>query len=256
MIKTALRPKWVLFLLFVMALAAAFAWLGQWQLERAIEAAQPVDTESEIVVPLEGLLVPGMASTDKSGGHMAEITGYLDPQAYTLLTGRLNQGQAGYWVVGRMITSVDQASLPVALGWTESQDEAAAVLAELAAEPVADPTLWTGRFMPTEAPELPGTNDDPLSESTLSVASLVNQWPGYTGTVYSGYLINDTAPAGLEVIDSFAPKNEGSVNWLNIFYALEWIVFAGFAFYIWWRLVKDDYERQQDELELAASEVN
>lgn len=256
MIKTALRPKWVLFLLFVMGLAAAFAWLGQWQLERAIEAAQPIDTESEIVVPLEDLLVPGMPSTQKSGGHMTEITGYLDPQAYTLLTGRLNQGQAGYWVVGRLITTVDQASLPVALGWAATEVQATEVLQDLAAQPVAEPTLWTGRFMPTEAPDVPGIDQDPLSESTLSVASLINQWPDYSGTVYSGYLIDEKAPAGLDVIDSFAPMNEGSVNWLNIFYALEWIVFAGFAFYIWWRMVRDEYLRELEELEQSAAEVN
>jgi len=33
------------------------------------------------------------------------------------------------------------------------------------------------------------------------------------------------------------------VNWLNLFYAAEWVVFAGFALFIWWRLVKDDYRR-------------
>lgn len=256
MIKTALRPKWVLFLLFVMALAAAFAWLGQWQLARAIEAAQPIDTESEIVVPLEDLLAPGMPSTQKSGGHMTEITGYLDPQAYTLLTGRLNQGQAGYWVVGRMITTVDQASLPVALGWAATADEANTVLSELSTQPVAEPTLWTGRFMPTEAPALPGTQEDPLTEKTLSVASLVNLWPDFTGTVYSGYLVADTPPAGLDAIDSIAPMNEGSVNWLNIFYAIEWTVFAGFAFYIWWRMVRDEHLRELEELEQSAAEVN
>jgi phosphotransferase system glucose/maltose/N-acetylglucosamine-specific IIC component len=158
-------------------------------------------------------------------------------------------------VVGRLITA-PETSLPIALGWTASQDDADAVVATLSALPQAEPTVWTGRFMPTEAPDLPGTSEDPLTESTLSVASLVNQWPDYSGTVYSGYLIAQTAPAGLVEIDSIAPMNEGSVNWLNIFYAIEWTVFAGFAFYIWWRLVKDAYEREQDELEQAAAEVN
>ena len=40
------------------------------------------------------------------------------------------------------------------------------------------------------------------------------------------------------------------VNWLNLFYSLEWVVFAGFALFIWWRLVKDDYQRDlEDSLE-------
>ena len=36
----------------------------------------------------------------------------------------------------------------------------------------------------------------------------------------------------------------------------EWTVFAGFAFYIWWRLVKDAYERELEEQALASAEVN
>ena len=40
------------------------------------------------------------------------------------------------------------------------------------------------------------------------------------------------------------------VNWLNLFYSVEWIVFAGFALFIWWRMVKDDYRRDlEDELD-------
>jgi hypothetical protein len=37
------------------------------------------------------------------------------------------------------------------------------------------------------------------------------------------------------------------INWLNLFYSLEWVVFAGFALFIWWRLVKDDYHRDLEE---------
>ena len=101
--------------------------------------------------------------------------------------------------------------------------------------------------MPTEAPVVPEGDQGPFVESTLSVASLVNLWPKFSGPVYEGYLVADVAPAGLDVIESIPPMNEGSVNWLNIFYAVEWIVFAGFAFFIWWRLVKDAYERELEE---------
>ena len=30
------------------------------------------------------------------------------------------------------------------------------------------------------------------------------------------------------------------LNFLNIFYALEWTVFSGFAVFMWWRLVQDE----------------
>jgi cytochrome oxidase assembly protein ShyY1 len=245
MLRTALKVRWIAFLILVMAAAAAFAWLGQWQLERAIIASQPIDTESEIVVPLVEMQEPGIPPTEIASGHMTEVTGYLSPDSYTLLTGRLNFGEAGYWVVGRLITP--EASLPVALGWAASKDQALEVLAELTAADVAEPERVTGRFMPTEAPDIPDPDMDPLEENTLSVASLVNIWPDFAGPVYEGYLVADVAPAGLDVIESIPPMNEGSVNWLNIFYAVEWIVFAGFAFFIWWRLVKDAYERELEE---------
>ena len=47
-------------------------------------------------------------------------------------------------------------------------------------------------------------------------------------------------------------NREAIFNWLNIFYGFEWVVFAGFAIFMWWRLVADDYRRQQeDEADLA-----
>lgn len=254
MLKTALKPQWIAFLIFVMAAAAVFAWAGKWQLERAILSSQPVNTESEIVVPLEELQVPGVAISEIAGGHMTEVTGYLAAESYTLLTGRLNYGESGYWLVGRLITPV--GSLPIALGWTPDEDVAQAALAEFNAAPAGVEKLYTGRFMPTEAPDVPDPGMDPLSENTLSVASLVNIWPDFAGPVYEGYLIDSEAPAGFDVIESIPPMNDGSVNWLNIFYALEWIIFAGFAFFIWWRLVKDAYERELEEQEQAQGQVN
>lgn len=245
MLRTALKVRWIAFLLLVMGAAAAFAWLGQWQLERAIIASQPIDAESETIIPLVELQVPGIAPSEVASGHMTEVTGVLVPDSYTVLTGRLNYGQAGYWLVGRFLT--EEGSLPIALGWAADEATVLAVEDELNAAAVTKPAVVTGRFMPTEAPVVPEGDQGPFVESTLSVASLVNLWPDFTGSVYEGYLVADVAPAGLDVIESIPPMNEGSVNWLNIFYAVEWIVFAGFAFFIWWRLVKDAYERELEE---------
>ena len=40
------------------------------------------------------------------------------------------------------------------------------------------------------------------------------------------------------------PSSEVSVNLLNLFYAVEWVVFAGFAVFLWYRLVKDVVEEE------------
>ena len=60
------------------------------------------------------------------------------------------------------------------------------------------------------------------------------------------------SPQGpLDAISSPAPGEGSDVNWLNIFYAIEWAVFAGFAFYLWYRLARDAWEKEVEELEDA-----
>jgi hypothetical protein len=29
-----------------------------------------------------------------------------------------------------------------------------------------------------------------------------------------------------------------------VFYAAEWVIFAGFAVFLWWRLVRDEWEKE------------
>jgi hypothetical protein len=108
----------------------------------------------------------------------------------------------------------------------------------------------TGRLIPSEAP-LPNTDAGPGRASAVSVAELINTWEISS---YPGFVAADTEMAGTADVSAAAggelqPLNIGpqpaaqKVNWLNIFYAAEWVVFAGFALFIWWRLVKDDYRR-------------
>jgi ABC-type nickel/cobalt efflux system permease component RcnA len=39
----------------------------------------------------------------------------------------------------------------------------------------------------------------------------------------------------------------GGLSWRNLAYALQWWVFALFAAYMWWRMVRDDYEDGRDD---------
>ena len=55
------------------------------------------------------------------------------------------------------------------------------------------------------------------------------------------------------MIDSPEPVVEVPLNWLNSFYALEWALFAGFAVFLWYRLVRDAWEREVEEAEIAAA---
>jgi len=78
------------------------------------------------------------------------------------------------------------------------------------------------------------------------VAELLNLW-AEPGPVYGGYLVMATAPVGLDTVSTVVPQSETELNLLNLFYALEWAIFGVFALYLWFRLVRDQWERELDE---------
>jgi surfeit locus 1 family protein len=250
----ARRPRWIAALLLCLAIAAAFAVLGQWQLSRSIDRGVPVEESHEAPVPLSELAVPQEPLTAAAAGRLVTIEGELLPEEYIVLSGRLNDGVAGYWVVGHLLEDAAEGaqspSLAVALGWAATEEDAASAVDDLESD---SPTAIGGRFLPSEAPQEDDFENG--EQNSMSVAAFVNQWATAPTAVYGGYLVADAAPSGLELIDAPAPSTEVSVNWLNIFYAIEWAVFAGFAVFLWFRLVRDAWEREQDELE-EAREVN
>lgn len=267
MIRIARQPKWIALLLFALVLAALFAWLGKWQVERAVIDSQTASAPTEVSKPLTVLAKPGGPIPIVAGGHITSVSGAFDPDGFVVLTGRLNEGEAGYWLVGRLFVvdsgangdsvsrpGPDSVSLPVALGWAPTRASLDTALATAQADAVANAGAllsFSGRLMPTEAPQVPDPAGDPFATATLSVASLVNEWPNYSGISFGAYLISDDAPDGLIAIESAPPENSTTLNWLNIFYAVEWVVFAGFAVYFWYRLVRDAYEREEEEKALS-----
>ena len=124
----------------------------------------------------------------------------------------------------------------MALGW--AGDEEAASAAESAA--LALGPEWSGRYLPTESPQQ--SDFEAGERSALAVADLVNDWLDFDGAVYGGFVVSAEAPAGLDPIVADAPQRTAVLNWLNVFYAIEWALFAGFAIYLWYRLVCDAVE--------------
>jgi surfeit locus 1 family protein len=244
------RPRWVLALLLALGIAAAFALLGQWQLERAIVSGEVVQRSTETVLQLESVVQPGGAVNDSATGQKVSVTGHFAAGDEQLIQDRLNQGETGYWVVSRFVTDVDSASIPVARGFAADRAAAESAMNALATEPadgIGASVTVTGRFLPSEAPVVPAEGSDPHTMSAVSVAALINIWADFTPPVYAGYIVDAAAPAGLESIYSPVPADDVALNWLNVFYAVEWAVFAGFAVFLWYRLVRDAVEREEEE---------
>jgi cytochrome oxidase assembly protein ShyY1 len=238
----ARRPRWIAALILALAIAAGFAALGQWQLARSFESAAPREEQTEVVVPLDEVSQPQHPVPDSATGQLVRADATFVAGDYVVLSDRINVSGPGYWVVGHAVTA-DGASLAVALGWAATPDAAADAVRTLDAS-APDGTL-TGRYLPTESPQ--ESDFEKGVRSSMAVPELINLWSTPPDGVYGGYLIVDAAPAGLELIDAPAPITEVSLNLLNIFYAVEWVIFAGFAIFLWYRLVKDAWEEENAE---------
>jgi cytochrome oxidase assembly protein ShyY1 len=240
----ARRPRWIGALLLCLAIAGGFAALGQWQLSRSVDTGHVVGApDTETPVPLSSIAQPQSAVTQPQFGRRVTVTGALVPGDTVVLTNRDNGAGPGAWLVGHLRTD-DGVSLVVALGWAPDADTASAARdsLETAGTEFAD-TEFVGRYLPSEAPT--DSDVEAGEHSALSVADLINLWPD-AQPVYGGYLVLDVPVSGLERIISPEPTREVSLNLLNVFYAIEWAVFAGFALYLWYRLVQDAVERERD----------
>lgn len=256
MLQMMLRPRWVLALLAALGIAAGFALLGQWQLERAVEQAVVVERPTEEVRPFADVAQPDVPTEQAATGQRVEVAGDFVPGDTVVVEGRLNDGETGYWVVAHLeVTDAAAGGLPVALGWAPDADaarDAADRFDESLAGSGAQPVTLVGRFLPSEAPVVPDDDAGPHTMQTVAVAHLINVWAEYDDRpVYFGYVTAAEPTAGLETIVSPPPEVEAELNWLNVFYAVEWVVFAGFAIFLWYRLVRDAVERERDEAEQA-----
>ncbi len=255
--KTALKPRWIAGFVFAIAISGVFVLLSQWQFGRSTQPEAPVNPGTEQVQALTGTLQPGEFFHGTDADQMVSARGTYDPGKQVLVPDRLHDGKSGYWVVSAFAVdgapalagaaASPQTWIPVARGWVADPADAPA--------PPSGVVELTGRLLPSEAP-LPKTAPQPGQATAVSVAELINYWevssyPGFvaaTAELAGGADVSPAAVPGELLPLEIGPQPPGQqINWLNLFYSLEWVVFAGFALFIWWRLVKDDYHRDLEE---------
>ena len=254
-----LRPRWIALLALCLVVAGIFAWLGQWQLGRALATAATPPGTTEEVLPLADVAAPAEYLSEPLVGQRVTVTGTWVPDDFVVVSSRFNDGVEGYWVTGQLRvagdTDAQPVSVAVALGWAATEDDALAAVDELnrdasAPDAAGTPLAITGRLISDEGPVLPPSGADPQTLTRMSPAALLSRWHDTEGLdVYRPYVAAEVAQGPLVDIASPAPSTSSNLNWLNIFYAIEWAVFAGFAFYLWYRLARDAWERELEELE-------
>jgi hypothetical protein len=251
--QVARRPKWIAGFFLALAVAAVFALLGQWQLERSFTEVEPEDLSQAPLVLIDSEK-PGAPLTAAAANKIVKAELMLDTQNIFIVANRLQRTNeevvSGYWVIansGVLLEDGDStASLSVGIGFAESLSVAETARAELMDSIQAQAFLeQTGRYLQTEGPEVLPDPAKPYLLHSFSLAQLVNLYKGAGVQSLAGFMVLDSEPGfGLEAIVIAPPEAGTQVNWLTLFYALEWALFAGFAVFLWWRLVEDQRVRE------------
>ena len=259
MLRLALKPRWLGFLALVLLLVTAFVMLSAWQIDRAQSKRQQADNpELAVAKPFNDI----MEAQGPMPGYLADqrvtISGHFLPDQQIIVDDRYLNRTKGYWVVTMFApddpeyaqaADTDQleskpVAIPVVRGWTEDLETAKASTAS-----DADVTL-DARIAPIEGPL--DTKDLPEGVvRSISTSQIVNLFDVYT---YSAFLFPQEKPEvgigddQLSYVPYQEPQDEG-FDLQSAFYALEWIVFAVFAVYIWFRLLRDEYNalRREDQ---------
>ncbi|MGK0714654.1 SURF1 family cytochrome oxidase biogenesis protein [Leucobacter sp. W1153] len=258
------RPQWIGALLLALVVAAAFAWLGQWQMSFAIQAENDDAASSEISRPISEVTDAGTSVADTAAGMVVSTSGALVPGDFRIVEQRMHGEEQGVWVSGHLVT--EDGHLAVAIGWARTDAEAARAIAALEDRLASQGSSLEveGRYMPPDGAVLPRGEENPMRIASMAPAQLVNLWQPFEGSAYGGFLVMHPGEGegqiagevieslGLITIESVPPLPVEKVNWLNLFYAVEWVVFAGFAIYFWYRLARDAWEKEH-ELQLLAA---
>lgn len=235
MLRTLFTARWLALLGVVVAVCAAFTWLGLWQLSVAQnDAFERLQAERDalVEVPLDELMAPHAPFPDNGSGHPVVTQGVYDAQRQFLVPGRVLEGQDGSWVVTPLIVDEGAAIIPVVRGFVT--DPADVDL------PPAEPVTVHGALAPGESPAIDADPLPPGQRATIDLSLLTNEWPE---ALYNGFIFS-TQEAPVLTASSLAhipppTLTAGDVDWRNLGYALQWWVFAAFAVFMFVKLLHD-----------------
>ena len=262
MLKTALKPFWLAMLALALVASGVFVWLSKWQFESAETVAPPPRTQTENAVELTEHVRPFEPLLGTQADQIVSARGEFLPGTDVLVGPRLDEGEKGYWTVTAFAPAdaPDGEIVPVVRGFAEDPS---------VSEPAPEGEVTvTGRILPPEGPQ-PRTRDEGadrapqrLHYASLAPSQLTNVWdrPSYASFVAAFSVVDGAGedvsvraePGGLEPVWVPPQPQETSIVWMNVFYGIEWIIFAGFALFLWWRFLRDDHQRELREAELDA----
>lgn len=254
MFRTALKPRWLGLLVLVIAVIVTFVWLGSWQYRIAQDdgRAEALAAAAALPrIPLDEAITPHAAFPADASTRKITAVGHYAADRQFLVADRRLDGRPGYWVMTPLVADSTGASLAVLRGFVT--DPAAAP------PPPTGTVTIEGALAPGEAPST-GTDLPEGQLTSVDLARLVNEWDT---KIYNAFLFATaestdgaavTIPPTMERVPP--PTLEGSpLQWRNAAYALQWWLFAGFAAWMWWKMVREDHRKELSAASAAEGET-
>lgn len=262
-VREALTPKMIVLFILLAIAAAVCIRLGYWQLERATaRGAERITAEHEEklsgpALPLDETLRLQTNMRVDEYASPVYVTGTFSECQLRVLDRAVDSNPAELVLAELTVTEGPDAggAVPVIRGWVEPG-------APLPAVPSGDVTVFGYLAAPEDS--IGGLTEE--TAVSISPAELVNAWGG---PILSGYLVEFTPESviqtqidnrepveftaqrtsadGVQHVPPPKPTEEGGFNLQNAAYAVEWVIFAGFALFIWFRILRSAVKLKREE---------
>lgn len=252
MLRVALRPRFLGLLALMVVGTLVCGLLATWQWDRAHRALSEQATGAQELGDIRDVVDIGGAVTNEIVGDIVTATGQFGTDEQIIVPGRSIDGEDAVIIVAALHVPLEDgtdALLPVARGWVEA-DAVTGPDGELdpaLAPPVpAGEVEISGRLEASESAS-GGVEDGIAGE--IATPLLVNEWGS---PMYSGYLADVDPSGGLQPMPKAQSEFSKGLNWQNIGYSLQWILFGGFCLFLWWRSVRavhlDELAEQREHM--------
>lgn len=259
MLRVALRPRFLGLLALMVAATLVCGLLASWQWDRAHRAMTDRAAEPVHLGDIRDVVGVGDAVTNEIVGETVSATGSYVPGEQVLVTDRNIDGTPAVLVVSALLVELEDgtlARLPVARGWLPEAEVTGADGAldpSLAPAPPDGEVAITGRLEASEA-AAEGVHDHLVS--MIATPLLVNEWGS---PMFAGYVSLDDPGGGLQPLPAAESEFSRTLDWQNIGYSLQWVLFGGFFLYLWWRSVRathlDEVAARREAMEAALAEA-
>ncbi len=257
--RALLTPRMLGAHLLALVLVAVALGLATWQVLAwdARRTAEARDLTRLEPISLAEAIGPDDPFPGDRVGQPVVLEGDWLPGETVFVEGRESDGRSGSWVVTPLVDDASGSALPVVRGWTPDPGQAPpapAGRARLVAylQPAEGRTVTDPDPRDDVLPQLRTADLTQRVEQDLFGAYAVVPPPDAGAVAPGDWPHADAATndgsAGLEpaTLDQLPPAGRFTAL-RNLLYGIEWVVFGGFAVFIWWQHVRDVRRREREE---------